>query len=202
MDDNRAAVRNLVSDNDSHITYLAETYGVYKALVMAPLIWESMCLKLDDQVADLAVRSYYEMKEAGLTPPSNLPDDSSTGPCQIFGRTAIEARNWARSKGYISDGPYDPDKWQDVWLVWQAMNTNVETNIETAMFYCMSLADTLPEVSVPPVLLRQATPSDLIRVYTSYNGSNTEPSSYAMKYGRSKTQLHYLIRKFHETYRV
>lgn len=193
---NRATVRALVQQHDGYITTRSAQLGVYKALGMTTLIWEAMVINPTDPGVDQLVIAYYAALEAGLTPPPGTRPDASTGPCQIFAETAIPARNWAKSKGLIADGPYDVTNWQDMKNVWFGLYGNEEFNIETSILVSMYNAET--KCGVGPSSIRTLTPSDVSWVYQAYNGWD---SPRGLIYGREKAQLHYLIRKWHESFR-
>ncbi|MBS3182378.1 glycoside hydrolase domain-containing protein [Leucobacter manosquensis] len=196
---NRARVKSLVSTHDAFITTQAANLGVYKAMALTPLIWEAMVINAGDDLADARVVAYYEALEAGLPAPPGTTSDSSTGPCQMFASTCITTRNWAKAKGYISDGPYDVNDWQDMWAVWKQLKANEEFAIQSAMFYMMYNAETFSGVA--PVNQRGLTPSEVAQTCMAYNADMSNPSVEGMVYGREKAQLFYLIRKWHESFR-
>lgn len=179
---NRNVVKGRVQQHDAFITSLASEYNVYKALILTPLIWESMVINVADDAADAAVMTYYADMEAGSPFPLGN-DDSSTGPCQIFASTAIAARNFAVERGLLSDRIYDVNVWQDMWEVWKKLHGDEQFNIETAMFVMMMEAQNM--ASMLYTGLREMTPSDVARTLYGYNGGQI--------YGREKAQLYYLI---------
>lgn len=198
---NRSATATIVKDFDALITDLSEQYGVYKAHVLTVLIWERLALNAGDLAVDAAVVAYYTALANGWTPPPGSPKDSSTGPCQIFASTAIASRNWARSQSLISDGPYDPDDWEDMWAVWYKLNNNLSFNLESALLTLMHNAYTWCDVT--PGDIGSLTPSQVAMTFYAYNGDPgeaPEPED-SMKYGRQKAQLYYLIRKWYEDLR-
>ncbi|WP_309735689.1 glycoside hydrolase domain-containing protein [Microbacterium sp. SORGH_AS_0428] len=188
---NKPTVRARVEQHDAFITSLAAQYGVYKALIMTPLIWESMVINALDDAADAAVRTHYALLEQTGSADPATPDDSSTGPCQVFARTAIAARKFAVNNGLLSEPIYNSDVWQDVWEVWRKLNTDEEYNIATAMFVMMHAANTMS--GLVPSELRQMTPSQVIRMCYGYNGD--------MFYGRNRAQLYYQIHRWHDSFR-
>ncbi|MGZ0712564.1 glycoside hydrolase domain-containing protein (plasmid) [Coraliomargarita sp. W4R53] len=188
---NRNTVRSRVQTHDEFITSLASQYNVYKALIMTPLIWEGMVINVGDNAADAAVRAHYaQLEQTGSVDPLT-PDDSSTGPCQIFARTAIAARQYAVTYGLLSERIYNPGVWQDVWEVWTKLNTDEQYNITTAMFTMMMYAN--QKAGMTTTNLRQLTPSQVIRTCYGYNGD--------MVYGRSRMQLYYVIHRWHDSFR-
>ena len=188
---NRVQVQATVLAYDAYITDLAAQYDVHKAVIMTPLIWESLVINDLDLAADTAVRSYYTAMEAGLQPPPGAPSDSSTGICQIFAATAIAARNFVIEQGLISAPLHDANDWRDMWKIWKLLNEDSEFNLETALFVMMYYAHR--NAAIQPDQMREMTPSDIQEMCRGYNGG--------LVYGRSRTQLHYLIRRWHEVFR-
>ena len=188
---NRSNVKTKVESHDAFITNLASEYNIYKALIMTPLIWESMVINIGDDVQDSRVIAYYAAVLAGQAPPALSVDDSSTGPCQIFARTGIDARNWARSRGFITDGPYSASVPQDMFDVWEGLHNDEEFNIETAMFEMMRQAEV--RSSMAPSSLRDLTPSQVLQMCWGYNGD--------VYYGRHRAQLYYTIMRWEDSFR-
>lgn len=190
---NRDIVAGWVAQHDQFITNLAAQYQVYKALILTPLIWEGLAIHVGDPVADGSVRSYYAWRVGGSVgaPPALIADDSSTGPCQIFAKTAIQARNWAVGAGILTDRLYDHNVWQDMWEMWQKLADDQQFNIRTAMFVMMYYAAT--RVGVAADQMRSLTPSQVMNALTGYNGDGV--------YGRKRMMLYYLIQRWHEDFR-
>lgn len=168
---------------------------------VTPLIWEGMVIRADDEVADELVRLHYGALEAGNTPPEFGPDDSSTGVCQIFGRTGIRAINFGRNVGLISARQYDPSRWQDVWEVWQRLSTDEEFCIRVAAIN-MILEAGRPG-GVTSTQLRSMTPSQVMAMCVGYNDSfyDSGQGESGMIYGRNRMQLYYAIQRWHESFR-
>lgn len=192
MASNRAALADRVATHDALITELATSHKVYKALIMTPMIWEGAVINPGDPAADIAVRAYYAWKEGRAPEPPVLKDDSSTGACQIFARTAISARNWAKSKRLLLDRTYDASKWQDIWVVWQKLAEDEAFSITTALYVMMHEATT--RTMVPYTDLRNLTPSQVMNTLTGYNGGEV--------YGRNRMFLYYHIQRAHQEFRV
>ncbi|MCH6230562.1 DUF1906 domain-containing protein [Microbacterium sp. CFH 31415] len=192
---NRPFVKARVAAHDAYITALAQEFNCYKALIMTPLIWEGMVIRADDEVADELVRLHYGALEAGNTPPEFGPDDSSTGVCQIFGRTGIRAINFGRNVGLISARQYDPSRWQDVWEVWQRLSTDEEFCIRVAAIN-MILEAGRPG-GVTSTQLRSMTPSQVMAMCVGYNDSfyDSGQGESGMIYGRNRMQLYYAIQR-------
>lgn len=195
MKGNANAVGEWVRDWDSHITALAKKYKTYKALVLTPLIWEGLAIHGGDAIADQLVRNYYTKVEydatRGAEPTRVEEQDSSTGPCQIFARTAIFSRNWARENGLISDREYKFSQWRDRWAVWQRLLTDFSYSIETALFVMMYYANA--RNGIGPTEMRNMTPAQVMNTLNGYNDGQ--------KYGRERMKLYYLIQRWHQDFR-
>lgn len=191
MDLNRATVKSRVWAHDQLITNLAAQFGVYKALIMTPLIWESMVINAGDDIQDGRVIAFYAALLQGQAPPAGSVPDSSTGPCQIKAETAIKARNWAVGQGLLSSRLYDFGVWQDVWEIWYNLNTDEAFNITTGMYVMMYEANRM--AALTPTQLRGITPSQVQRMCFGYNGD--------MIYGRNRTALYYTIQRWEESFR-
>lgn len=188
---NQDDTKQRLQTHDAFVTRLSKQYSVPKALVLTPMIWESLCINAGDNLADAAVISYYTSVLGGTAPLPGATDDSSTGICQIFAKTAIASRNWARSQGYLSDRMYDFSNPQDAWDTWTELRNNEEFSLETALFTMMREAERMAQVA--PVNVRDMTPSQVQRTLQGYNGG--------VIYGRNRTHLYYVIMRLEESFR-
>lgn len=184
-----------VSGLDDYVTDMCEAYGVYKALALTPLIWESLVINTLDTGSDAAVRAYYAAKEAGIEPPPGTRADSSTGLCQIKAKTAIAARAFAVQQGLVEESLYDPERWEDVWAVWQKLGDEPTFCVQTAVFEMIRASTT--ETALGRTELKGATPSDIQRICARYNGTGND----ALSYGTRRMTLYYLICRWHESFR-
>ncbi|MBD8478952.1 glycoside hydrolase domain-containing protein [Microbacterium sp. CFBP 8794] len=195
MTNNREAVTGWVRTYDSFITGLARKYKVYKALVLTPLIWEGLAIWGSDAAKDEYVRSFYRNLEKQAANGNEVPSpeqvDSSTGPAQIFARTAILARTWARDAKLITEREYKFSAWRDRWEVWQKLSTDFEYSIETCLLVMMYYANT--RTSVGATDMRYLTPAQVMSALTGYNGDGI--------YGRKRMTLYYLIQRWHQDFR-
>ncbi|KAJ3272069.1 hypothetical protein HK104_004555 [Borealophlyctis nickersoniae] len=127
---------------DVHITNLARSYGVRKALIQTPVFWEYWKQNYGDPVADANVQNYYAYMEAyeawqklPIGPAPTFPiggtDDSSVGIAQIFARTAVKARNWAVSQSLINGNTINADDWHQLEDVWKKLHDDGFYNIGT-----------------------------------------------------------------------
>lgn len=196
---NRDNVKNRIQAHDAYITQVATTLKVPKALIMTPLIWEGMVIRVDDDVADAAVATYYGAMELTGSAPPGLADDSSTGPAQMFGRTAIRANNWGVEKGIVTSRTYDPNNWRDVWEMWRLVHNDEETAIRLAALNMM--AEAFKGAGVQPTDLRTMNPSQVMAMCVGYNGSWYDgPGDSALVYGRRRMALYYTIHRWHQSF--
>lgn len=128
-----------VLDMDALITGLARSFRMRKSLMQAVIFWEYQA-DVTDEGVDAQVDAYYSWKEAyaeweqnpiGLPPssPSVIFDDSSTGVAQIFGRTAIRARNHCIGADVISGPIQDPEDWRARRAVWNQLRNDDDYNV-------------------------------------------------------------------------
>ncbi|MBF0817475.1 DUF1906 domain-containing protein [Microbacterium paludicola] len=193
-----------IDTHDAYITDLAAQLDVPKALVMTPMIWEGSVINIVDDVQDGRVRAYYNALELGLTPPPGSEPDSSTGCCQIKASTALRSINWAVANGVLASRTYDPDRWQDMWEIWQLLNTDEEWNIRAAAVTMMREAARAGQGGGASIAeLRIMTPSQVMAMCTGYNysWSDVGMGDEAMRYGRNRMNLYYAIARWHEIFR-
>ncbi len=136
---------NLLQEYDPVLTSVSRELGIRKALSQTVLSWEFRVIRADDIAVDILVENYHRWRieyEAWLDggqlgpepPPQPYRDDSSTGPSQIFGRTAIDAHNWAYQFDLTQEPLRNRDELDDVWDVWQRLNSNRDFAIPTTAF--------------------------------------------------------------------
>lgn len=180
---------------DSLITGLASQFNMHKALILTPLIWESMMINPGDWPQDERVLNYYNNRQNGNIIP-DLPTDSSTGMCQIFASTAIRSRNWAVGQGLLNDRLYDVNTWQDMFEMWSNLRNNEVFNITTCMYVMMYEAAT-SGYSLSG--LRDLTPSEVMHVLGRYNDHDQTYGN--VFYGRKLVPLYYEIQRAHASFR-
>ncbi|MEK4488030.1 glycoside hydrolase domain-containing protein [Psychrobacillus sp. FSL H8-0484] len=178
-------------DYDDLITDLSNKYQMRKALIQTVLAWESALIGPDDIAGDAlvsATHQYYEYLEAweALSPelqaitPRPIPplvedDDSSTGWCQIFARTAIKGLNFAKDKGWRTGKTYDPDNLKDVWEVWRNLKEDDAYNISVAALVLLWGAESDLNLSSDYLSYGE---EDIKRVLARYNGTNEKAKEY------------------------
>lgn len=201
---NRQNVKNRVQTHDAFITQTAATFGIPKAMIMTPLIWEGMVIRADDDGADALVIGYYTALENGDPPVPGLPDDSSTGACQMKAKTAIRAHNWGRAKGLVTARAFNASVWQDVWEMWRLIRDNEQAAIRLAALTMMAEAEKREAMkgSAGAVIeYRKMNPSQVMAMCVGYNGSWYDgPGESALVYGRNRMMLYYTIQRWHQSF--
>lgn len=131
---------DIILGYDSTITGFCNIYHVPKQLVQTLLLRELWCVDITDDIADEAVRAYFQWMQ-DFEEWSNLPtldkmviqspqrplvmkEDCSTGIGQMFAWVAIDAHNLAIDKNIIYEEKYDKANWHDCSAVWYSLNGN------------------------------------------------------------------------------
>ena len=156
-----------------------------KALIQTVFAWEYALIGPDDWAADSAVIS-------------NLRDDSSTGVCQIFGKTAISALNFAIEKGWRSGETYDPSNEEHIEEVWSKLHDDESYCIEVAALVLLWGAES--ELNLDSDYLNY-NDEEIQRVITRYNGPETVdgvPNEPALAYGERNFGTYQIFEKYNE----
>lgn len=183
-------VAELVFNADEIITEISNLYKVRKALIQTVFMWESSCIRADDSAADLLVEAYYNYKneleewenlseeEQENTPEPIEPvvsrDDSSTGICQIFAKTAIDAYNYNVKRCNITGTELDSTDWKTVYNVWKNLKDNSNYSLQMAALVLLRGAD-LVDVSE---ITYNYTEDEVKKVLARYNGTNSDATAY------------------------
>ncbi|MEV6512437.1 glycoside hydrolase domain-containing protein [Streptomyces sp. NPDC051642] len=169
-----------VMDLDWLITSVSRTYGMRKALIQCPLLWEIRAYNIADKAADDAV-------EAGLS------DESSTGLGQIRAHTGIGARNYCVDAGIITGRIMNADNADDLSTMWHSLHDDDVYNVST-----------IPAVLVQgAALVGLARPSvtssddDSRRIMGRYNGTGDG----AERYGNAMIGLYAVFEKYNSLMR-
>ncbi len=186
----REEVANALKQYDHCITMLSNKYKVRKALIQTVFMWEYSLEGQDDVIADNRVEEYYDYKHqfeewSNLSPeekiliPTPVPpamsrDDSSTGCCQIFASTAINAYNYAINHKFISGEKIDGSNWKEVEKVWKKLNKDMEYNIEMATLALIHAA-AMVEIST---YTYEYTDIEIEKVLARYNGTGDAAKLY------------------------
>jgi peptidoglycan hydrolase-like protein with peptidoglycan-binding domain len=173
---------------DELITNVSRSFGVRKALIQSESFWEYWKETPLDNLADGLVLSWYVYKhayEAWLkvpvgpppTPPVGGRDDSSTGISQIFGRTAIRARNYAVAQGLISGSMLNADDWHVLEDVWNKLHDDGNYNISTVP---LVLFEGAAQIGVTGLQLNYSD-SELRSIFARYNGTGPDADHYGVE---------------------
>lgn len=131
---------------DTVFTDLARRLKMRKALIQLPVFWEmrhyniSKVLTVDDRYSDAAVYQYHTGKLPDWWPDrvTDSMRDSSTGLAQIFGATAINARNHAVDLGILSAASRrDSAKDKDLFEIWTKVRENNQFTMATVPYVHM-----------------------------------------------------------------
>ncbi|MFF4256960.1 glycoside hydrolase domain-containing protein [Streptomyces sp. NPDC001663] len=169
-----------VMDLDWLTTSLSRTYGMRKALIQCPLLWEIRAYNIGDKAADDAV-------EAGLK------DDSSTGLGQIFAATGIRARNYCVRAGIITDRIMDAANSDDLETMWRSLHDDDVYNVSTIPAVLVEGAADIG-VARPSVA---SSDDDSRRIMGRYNGTGDG----AQRYGNAMIGLFAVFEKYNHLFR-
>ena len=181
---------DIILEYDAIITQYCNQYFIPKEYVQTLLLRELWCYNTGDSVADTAVENTYlylinleewnSLSEAEklIVPMPVLPvvykDDSSTGLCQIFARTAIDANNQAIYEGLITGKEYDVNDWHDVYYMWELLHNNNEFNIKMLVLEVINCARKTNTSNIFWAHNAEHTKTVLSR----YNGTGNEADEY------------------------
>ena len=174
-----AAYDNLMK-YDEIITKYSNSFKVRKSLIQTIILWEHGVEGTDDIFGDKAVI-------LGLT------DDSSTGICQIYAKTAIEAHNFAVKKELISGTELSIKEKNNVKNMWYKLYSDVDFNIKMGtlnLLYCAWQKNGPYKYDTDE--------SNIKRILERYNGKGKDAEEYAERnYG-----LYKIFEKYNEAMRA
>lgn len=175
--------------NDEIITKYSNLFEVRKALIQTIILWEHGVEGADDRASDKAVIGYYTL---GFGP----KNDSSTGICQIYARTAIKAYNYAVKKGLISEKILLDENEENLKNMWYQLYSDVDFNIKMGtlnLLYC----DWQKNSSYKSYKY-DTDESNIKRILERYNGEGKDAIEYAERnYG-----LYKIFEKYNEAMRA
>ena len=172
---------------DEIITKYSKLYKVRKSLIQTIIMWEHGVEGIDDLASDVAVREYYEN---GIDIGKH---DSSTGVCQIFASTAIDAINFAVEKGILTDQDKIGNSKEEIGSVWIVLHYNQEANIKYATLNLLKCA-----YEKNGGYDYDTDPSNIKRILERYNGSGDA----AVEHGERNYGLYKLFEKYNEAMRA
>ena len=156
--------------NDEIITKYSNLFEVRKALIQTIILWEHGVEGADDRASDKAVIGYYTL---GFGP----KNDSSTGICQIYTRTAIKAYNYAVKNGLISEKILLDENEENLKNMWYQLYSDVDFNIKMGtlnLLYC----DWQKNSSYKSYKY-DTDESNIKRILERYNGEGKDAIEYA-----------------------
>lgn len=171
---------------DKIITKYSNLFKVRKSLIQTIILWEHGVEGTDDFLGDIAVISHYD---GGLS----LKDDSSTGICQIYARTAIAAHNHAVKEGLISGKELSTTDKNAVKNMWFKLYLDGDFNIKMGtlnLLYCAWQKNGSYKYDTDE--------SNIKRILERYNGKGKDAEEYAERnYG-----LYKIFEKYNEAMRA
>ncbi len=171
---------------DEIITKYSNLFKVRKSLIQTIILWEHGVEGTDDFLGDIAVINHYN---GGIS----LKDDSSTGICQIYARTAIAAHNHAVDKGLISGKELSTTVKNDVKNMWFKLYLDGDFNIKMGtlnLLKCAKDKNIKYEYDTDE--------SNIKRILERYNGTGKKAEEYAERnYG-----LYKIFEKYNEAMRA
>ncbi|MER6613897.1 glycoside hydrolase domain-containing protein [Streptomyces xantholiticus] len=181
--------RTVVIEYDTVITQLAYRYKMRKALIQTSAYWEMRHIDAIDVSKDLKIIA--EFNATGSF------GDSSTGICQIFGRTAVLAWNHAIRKGYAEGSIRDLNSDQDKYNIWRDCMDDDQFAISTVPLIHMWNADGAPgnvfeEKPLRPVRL-DYTESETFQILRRYQGP---ADSEATPHAKQRMALYQIMEKY------
>ena len=172
--------------NDEIITKYSNLFKVRKALIQTIILWEHGVEGADDLAGDMAVIGYYTL---GL----GFKKDSSTGICQIYAKTAIEAHNFAVTKKLINENNLSTDKEEDVKNMWYKLYFDKDFNIKMGTLNLLNCAN---DKNIKYEY--DTDESNIKRILERYNGKGKDAIEYAERnYG-----LYKIFEKYNEAMRA
>ncbi|MCL7427113.1 glycoside hydrolase domain-containing protein [Streptomyces sp. YS415] len=174
---------------DPAITILAYRHNMRKALIQASAYWEMRHIDAVDVSVDLEVRAEFNATGSFR--------DSSTGICQIFGRTAITAWNYAIRNGYAEGTIHDPATDEDKYNIWEDCGTDDQFAISTVPLIHIWNAAGAPGGLLEEAPLRNIgyyyKETEIYQVLRRYQGGE---DSVAAEHARQRMALYQILEKY------
>lgn len=174
-----------VLSHDKLITRVCQKYNIRKALLQTVFQFEYALIGIDDAGADGLVMDYHKNRP-GSEVVDNIPiinkfykGDSSTGCCQMFASTTINAMNYAIDRTIYSGVRYNVKSANDIYTVWKLLQSN-QFSIEKCALVLLHAAET---VGVPVSLNNNYIydTNQIKKILARYNGTGTEAKLYGEK---------------------
>ncbi|MFB7244403.1 hypothetical protein CW362_40200 [Streptomyces populi] len=181
--------QTVVVEYDTVITQLAYRYQMRKALIQTSAYWEMRHIDAVDVSVDLEVMTQFNT--------TGTFRDSSTGICQIFGRTAVLAWNHAIEKGYETGTIRNVNSDQDKYNIWRDCMDNDQFAISTVPLIHMWNADGAPGSDRDETLMRPMrldyTESEIFQILRRYQGA---AASEATPHAQQRMALYQIMEKY------
>ncbi|MFJ2557305.1 MULTISPECIES: glycoside hydrolase domain-containing protein [unclassified Streptomyces] len=181
--------RTVVVEYDTVITQLAYRYKMRKALIQTSAYWEMRHIDAIDVGKDLEVIAEFNTTGSFR--------DSSTGICQIFGRTAVLAWNHCIGRGYTEGTIRNVNSNQDKYNVWRDCMDDDQFAISTVPLIHLWNADGAPGNVIEETALRSMrldyTESEIFQILRRYQGS---AESEATPHARQRMALYQVMEKY------
>ncbi|MEV0924285.1 glycoside hydrolase domain-containing protein [Streptomyces spongiicola] len=178
-----------VVEYDAVITLLAYRYNMRKALIQTSAYWEMRHIDAIDVTKDLEVMAEFQATGSFR--------DSSTGICQIFGRTAVLAWNHAIQKGYTEGKIRDVNSHQDKYNIWRDCMEDNQFALSTVPLIHLWNADGAPGNAFEEVPLRAMrldyTENELFEILRRYQGP---AESEATPHAKQRMALYQIMEKY------
>lgn len=152
--------------------------------------WEYALRGQDDLLSDEVVIDYHKRRPVSdvinKIPVINkvYKGDSSTGCCQMFAATTINAMNYAIDIGAYADKRYDVQSHNDIYIVWNKLKS-VEFSIEKCALVLLHAAKQIG-MTVSLTNNYNYNKDQITKILARYNGIGDD----AKLYGESKYKLY------------
>ena len=169
---------NLVIGYDAIITKYCNQFGIPKEFVQSILFRELWCVNSLDALADSAVmETHAYLKYPNPNGILLYREDCSTGPAQIFAKTAINALNNASDRGFIELDRKYTTAIDDIMEVWSKLHDDDDFNI---MCCALVILDCQYEYrdSIPYHSFFDMDVANIKKILSRYNGYGTEAQTY------------------------
>lgn len=165
-----AAAANITLGQDALVTSLARGYRMRKSLIQTASMWESALENQLDLIRDDQVQVTYDRYFEGLPAAPVSYWDSSTGTCQIFGATAIDAITWGRPRGLTTEPARDVTVPTDLYAIWSRLRSSEAFSLSMCALVLLKCAF---DAGLDIEGGLEFSESDVKAILTNYNGDPT-----------------------------
>ncbi|MFF2526988.1 glycoside hydrolase domain-containing protein [Streptomyces liangshanensis] len=179
----------VVLEYDTVSTLLAYRYKMRKALIQTSAYWEMRHVDLVDLGVDTGVANTFRT--------TGYFEDSSTGICQIFGRTAVLAWNHAIRRGYAEGIIRDVSSAEDKYNIWEDCRNDDQFAMSTVPLIHLWNSDGAPGNSPEENPLRPMSldykESETLQILRRYQGPE---GSEATQHAKQRLALYQIFEKY------